>query len=86
MKIIIKNKEARKYANELLCDPRVSRKTLIKLVNIKFGEGTAIRRRLTSEEWVEHYEFWLAKNAEAGAPKLIIEELKKKLEYWKRRR
>ena len=85
MKIIIKNKEAREYADELSCDPKVSRKKLVKLVNLKFGEGTAIRRRLTPKEWVEHYEFWLTKNIASGAPTLIIKELKKKLEYWKKR-
>jgi len=86
MKILIENKEAKKYANELWSHPRTSGKELVRLVNLKFGKGTAIRRRLTNEEWIEHYKFWLDKNIRASAPTLIIEKLRERLKYWKKRR
>ena len=85
MKIIIKNKEAIEYADELWHDPKISGKGLVRLVNLKFGEGTAIRRKHTSKEWVDYYKFWLDKNIKADAPILIIKKLEKRLEYWKKR-
>jgi len=63
----------------------LSQKQLMRSVKARFGEDSVIRRQLTQEEWVKHYEYYLKLNIDAEAPKLILNDLQQRLQYWKKR-
>lgn len=74
--------EADAYATELWRYHGMTQKQVIKEVRRKFGYNSIIRRRSTSEEWVEYYKEILQENIDASAPKIILDKIREKLNYW----
>ena len=86
MKIIYKSKDAENYFDELMTyNYKMTVKKAMILTNKKFGKNSVTRIPMTPEEWIEHYTFFLEENKKASTPKLIIRDLEKKLEYWRKR-